>query len=115
MDCRRHEPYPLLFPLNLVLPPSGLSGFFFGLHLSCLYPTQQQKTYVVPKYSKAAIAGDWVFIWQNTGAVFRLRLSDDGMFESIPGIGSGQLGGRWNTWDADRWVFVVHTSSTCRT
>lgn len=70
------------------------------------------QTYVVPKFPKAAIAGDWVLMWQDTGAVFQLRLSDDGMFESIKGMGSGQLGGRWNTWDADR-MFMTVVRSRC--
>lgn len=43
-------------------------------------------------------------MWQDTGAVFRLRLTDDGQFESVEGMGTGQLGGRWNTWDAERCV-----------
>lgn len=61
-----------------------------------------QGKYVVPKYSKSAIAGHWVLMWQNTGAVFRLCLNEDLQFESVDGLGTGHLGGRWNTWDADR-------------
>ena len=63
-----------------------------------------QSKYIVTKYPKSAIAGQWVLMWQDTGAVFRLNLTDDGQFESVKGLGSGQLGGRWNTWDADRFV-----------
>ena len=48
-------------------------------------------------------------MWQDTGAVFRLNLTDDGQFESVEGLGSGQLGGRWNTWDADRFVGLFLT------
>lgn len=72
---------------------------FLGTLLRSAAP---QDMYVVPKYPKSAIAGDWVLMWQDTGAVFRLHLKDDGQFESLEGLGTGQLGGRWNTWDADR-------------
>lgn len=65
-------------------------------------PPAPQGKYIVPKYPKPAIAGDWVLMWENTGAVFRIRLTEDGQFESVDGLGSGQLGGRWNTWNADR-------------
>ncbi len=67
-------------------------------------PFSVQAKYIVPKYSKKALAGDWVLMWQDTGAVFRLRLGEDLMFESVGGVGSGQLGGRWNLWGADRFV-----------
>lgn len=63
-----------------------------------------QGKYVVPKYSKSALAGDWVLMWQDTGAVFRLHLGEDLQFETVKGVGSGQLGGRWNLWGADRFV-----------
>lgn len=47
-------------------------------------------------------------MWQDTGAVFRLYLGDDLQFESVGGVGSGQLGGRWNLWGADRYsIFTV--------
>lgn len=68
--------------------------------------------YIVPKYPKSSIAGQWVLMWQDTGAVFRLNLTDDGQFESIEGLGSGQLGGRWNTWDADRMFMTVVRSKS---
>lgn len=66
-----------------------------------------QGKYIAPKYSKAAIAGDWVLMWQDTGAVFRLHLGEDLQFESLKGLGSGQLGGRWNLWGTERWDIVV--------
>lgn len=50
------------------------------------------------------MAGDWVLMWQDTGAVFRLHLGEDLQFESVEGVGSGQLGGRWNLWGPDRFV-----------
>lgn len=65
-----------------------------------------QDKYIVPKYSKSALAGTWVLMWQDTGAVFRLRLGEDLMFESVEGVGSGQLGGRWNLWGPDRFVLL---------
>ncbi|CAN0418538.1 unnamed protein product [Ascophyllum nodosum] len=68
--------------------------------------------YIVPKYPKSAISGEWVLMWQNTGAVFRLRLSEDGQFESFGGLGAGHLGGRWNTWDADRMFMTVVRSKS---
>ena len=43
-------------------------------------------------------------MWQDTGAVFRLHLGEDLQFESVGGVGSGQLGGRWNLWGAERCV-----------
>lgn len=43
-------------------------------------------------------------MWQDTGAVFRLHLGEDLQFESVEGVGSGQLGGRWNLWGAERFV-----------
>lgn len=66
-----------------------------------------QAKYVAPKYSKAAIAGDWVLMWQDTGAVFRLHLGEDLQFESLKGLGSGQLGGRWNLWGTERCAAVA--------
>lgn len=46
-------------------------------------------------------------MWQDTGAVFRLHLGEDLQFESVGGVGSGQLGGRWNLWGAERLVGCV--------
>ncbi|CAN0103410.1 unnamed protein product [Pylaiella littoralis] len=68
--------------------------------------------YIVPKYSKSALAGTWVLMWQDTGAVFRLRLGEDLMFESVEGVGSGQLGGRWNLWGPDRMSMTVVRSKS---
>ncbi|CBJ26073.1 expressed unknown protein [Ectocarpus siliculosus] len=68
--------------------------------------------YVAPKYSKAAIAGDWVLMWQDTGAVFRLHLGEDLQFESLKGLGSGQLGGRWNLWGTERMFMTVVRSKS---
>lgn len=76
------------------------------LRVTPVRPTLQGK-YIVPKYSKSALAGDWVLMWQDTGAVFRLHLGEDLQFESVEGMGSGQLGGRWNLWGADRFVVAV--------
>lgn len=67
---------------------------------------------IVPKYSKSALAGDWVLMWQDTGAVFRLHLGEDLQFESIGGVGSGQLGGRWNLWGAERMFMTVVRSKS---
>ncbi|CAM9894867.1 unnamed protein product, partial [Choristocarpus tenellus] len=72
-----------------------------------------QDTYVAPKYAKSAIAGNWVLMWEDKAAVFRVRLEKDGIFRSKDGLGSGQLGGRWNTWDADKmFITVVRTKSS---
>lgn len=76
-------------------------------HATSLFAPTLQGKYIVPKYSKSALAGDWVLMWQDTGAVFRLHLGEDLQFESVEGVGSGQLGGRWNLWGADRFVVCV--------
>lgn len=89
--------------MSFSAPPSVFRKNDFLKHSLALDPMQSK--YIPPKYPKSAIAGQWVLMWQDTGAVFRLNLTDDGQFESVEGLGSGQLGGRWNTWDADRSVF----------
>lgn len=72
-----------------------------------------QDKYIVPKYSKSALSGNWVLMWQDTGAVFRLHLGEDLMFESVEGVGNGQLGGRWNLWGPDRFVPPPTHFSAC--